>query len=96
MGLDSGLNNYFAHIACVCLVGISWVGSYELCSFFLIMLFQQCYFFLLLCHCNVSIMLKIMLGFHRNNHKPTAQTKALCDMITHECGDMSLMRHHES
>ena len=45
---------------------------------------EQCYFFLLLCHCNVSIMLKIMLGFHRNNNKPTAQTKALCDMITHD------------
>ena len=44
---------------------------------------QQCYFFLLLCHCNVSIMLKIMLGFHRNNHKPIAQLCDMSDMSPH-------------
>ena len=55
--------------------------------FFLLCYSSNATFFLLLCHCNISIMLKIMLSFHRNNHKPTIETKAqschMSDMSPH-------------
>ena len=61
------------------------VGSYKLCSFFSLLCYSSnATFFFYYATVNVSIMLKIMLSFHRNNHKPTAQTKVLCDMTTHD------------
>ena len=53
------------------------------CSFLLLCYSSNAAFFLLLCHCNLSIMLKIMLGFHRNNHKPRGldTNQVTCDIL---------------